>query len=181
MSTNEREARIIRCAKETFPHCRFIGKRYTPADYVNGNFAVHWGEWFEKGWFDPLEALGTEAFRRVYPDADAYIGLEWMGKTADGDAFFYWIGMFLPEDTPVPEGYECIDFAFDNIGVCYVQGEESKTYGMESETYKRVIADGMKIRERDGGIYDFERYACPRFTSPDENGEVILDLCYFIE
>ncbi len=33
----------------------------------------------------------------------------------------------------------------------------------------------------DGAFWFFERYQCPRFTTPDEKGNVILDMCYFVK
>ena len=37
------------------------------------------------------------------------------------------------------------------------------------------------VTDDKGAFWFFERYQCPRFTTPDEFGNVILDTCYFIK
>ena len=66
---------------------------------------------------------------------------------------------------------EALDYA-----VCYLQGKEgsSEFYAMEThnlclEEIKRL---GLQRKEDD---WCFERYNCPRFTTPDADGNVILD------
>ncbi|MNC80376.1 hypothetical protein D3C75_1331520 [compost metagenome] len=50
----------------------------------------------------------------------------------------------------------------------------------EGECYHKLVDNGIDvISEADGGFYFFERYACPRFTTPDEKGEIILDIGFF--
>jgi hypothetical protein len=70
-------AEITKTHKEHFPSLRFIGKRYTNADRVDGGYGAYWREWHEKGWFAPLEALpalpngmetGYIGFMRNSPD-----------------------------------------------------------------------------------------------------------------
>ncbi|MGB4438884.1 MAG: hypothetical protein WBJ13_06595 [Sedimentibacter sp.] len=41
----------------------------------------------------------------------------------DGEKFEYWIGMFMTEETEVPEGYEYVDFLTSNLGVCWLHGK----------------------------------------------------------
>lgn len=177
-----KEYKIVKCCKEDFPKTRFVGIRYKDSDRVNGMFGYYWGQWFEEGRFDILEKLLTDEFMNVYPDADAYIGLMKYRNGADKDYFEYWIGMFLPNNCEVPEGFEYIDLDYDAVGICWVQGKEENVYCVESECYDRMKEKNMKMKfAKDGGYYFFERYGCPRFTTPDENGEVILDIGYFVE
>ena len=35
--------------------------------------------------------------------------------------------------------------------------------------------------DKDGVMWCFERYSCPRFTTPDEEGNVILDMCFYVK
>lgn len=49
------------------------------------------------------------------------------------------------------------------------------THNMCLEALK---AQGLKRKEYD---WCFKRYNCPRFTTPDENGDVILDYGIAIE
>lgn len=47
---------IVKAFRERVPAARLIGKRYSMAEE---GAASHWGEWFENGWFLPLEMLGA--------------------------------------------------------------------------------------------------------------------------
>ena len=40
---------------------------------------------------------------------------------------------------------------------------------------------GKGYADKDGVQWCFERYVCPRFTDPDEQGNVILDMCYYVK
>lgn len=162
-------AEIVKIYKEHQPALRFIGKRYTDADRLNGSFGHKWGEWFQNNWFSPLEELGEAdnidngylGFMRCYPDYE------------------YWIGMFLPPDTKAPEGYKFIDLDAADIGVCWIKGkdEDGSIYGMHNECLKQLGENGMDNYKTltSEKAYFFERYNCPRFTEKDEDGNVILD------
>ena len=42
--------------------------------------------------------------------------------------------------------------------------------------------EGYKvISDEKGASWFFERCTCPRFTTPDDQGNIILDVCHFIE
>jgi len=42
--------------------------------------------------------------------------------------FEYWIGIFMPENTSVPNGFIHHDFPKATLGVCWVHGQESEVY-----------------------------------------------------
>ncbi len=161
---------IVNCSIEECAASRFIGRRYTPADSINGSYSHKWGEWWAQNLFAPLEKLphlpivgdSTMAAMRV----------------VDGQ-LEYWIGFFCPPDTAVPEGYEAVDVAPRRYAVCWTKGPESDLYGLENHhrCLEKLTQNGWQRAEDDWCI---ERYNCPRFTTPDENGEVILDYCIAI-
>lgn len=166
--------KIAKCYRQDFPPCIFAG-RLCPEGVTPPAF---WGEWFENGLFEPLEQLLTPEFGEAYPDTDAYVGLICL---QDGKSD-YRIGMFLPENAAVPEGYEAFPLPHRKAGVCWVQGTEDAVYGQEEACRNALAESGMKLRtEPDGALWYFERYGCPRFTTPDQNGEVILDIGFFVE
>jgi hypothetical protein len=72
--------------------------------------------------------------------------------------------------------FESADFPGGDFAVCWLHGREAtgELYGAEPHAacLARIAREGGTTIE-DG--WHFERYACPRFTTPDENGEVILD------
>ncbi len=164
---------IIKTYRQSIPATRFIGKRYGNEDRVDGMFGAKWGEWFRNGCFDALEALIPGGPKSLYEDGDAYLGMMRDGE----NGFEYWIGMFTPPDASVPEGYAHIDFPAGNLGVCWIYGKEDAVYMREEECADRLTAAGMAFT----GPWCFERYGCPRFTEPDEKGNVILDICFYIE
>ena len=164
-------AEIIKVFKEDIPTMRFIGKKYD-------NFG-HWGEWWQNGWFDLLENSmgGTDKILSVWENGGGYIGVE---RRAEGQPFEYYIGMLTPKNTPVPAGFVSIDFENLSLGTCWIYGKENEVH--DTSACKQMITEnGMKIwQDKNGAVWSFENCLCPRYTTPDENGNVILDYCYFV-
>lgn len=170
-------ATIIKTYKQNMPASRFIGKKYGDDDRVNGFFGVKWGEWFKHGWF---AILGTAAGdNTLFEDSNAYIGLM---RHSDNEPFQYWIGIFCPENTKVPEGFEKIDIPASSLGVSWVYGQEPDVYCQEPQCAEKLKEAGYLIsKDENDACWFFERYTCPRFTTPDEQGNIILDICFFIK
>lgn len=165
---------IIKTYRQNIGAMRFIGKKYGDADRVNGNFGAKWGEWHANGWFETIEKQINNHLKETYEDGDSYIGLM---RGGDNMSFEYWIGIFMPEGTSVPEGFEYIDFPAGNLGVCWVYGKENEVFMLEVKCYEKLKAERFSIITE----WCFERYNCPRFTTPDEKDNIILDICFFIE
>lgn len=165
-------AEIIKVYRESLPVLRLIGKRYTDEDRgPDGGFSRKWGEWLEHGYFSSLEAMGS------LPQSEgAYLGF--MRCQA---GFEYWIGMFFPKDTPVPDGYQYLDIAQGDIGTCWIYGREDtgELYGQKAHDMciSKIEENGWYISENP---WFLERYNCPRFTTPDDQGKVILDYCVLL-
>lgn len=171
--------RITRIYTQPFPARRFIGKKYGDPDRVNGGFGQQWGDFFANGWFDVLEHAPVSPMDEGFEDGDAYIGLM---RSRDGDPFEYWVGMFLPPDTPVPEGFEAHDFPEGELGVGWLYGPEAELYGHEPDVALKLGEEGISLKDdEDGACWFFERYACPRYTTPDAEGNVILDIGFFVK
>ncbi|HOP10579.1 MAG TPA: hypothetical protein PK629_03710 [Oscillospiraceae bacterium] len=169
---------IVRCYRQKVPASRFIGIRYGEKDRVNLGYSFQWHEWLNTNRFASLTALYTPEFLSVYEDGGAHVGLMRWKKN---EPFEYWIGMFLPAETVVPDGFDSHDFPAADLGVCWVRGSEANVYFQEENCNKQLQADGMRIvTDEQGAYWFFERYAYPRFIEPDENGEIILDICHFI-
>ena len=88
----------------------------------------------------------------------------------------------LPVDTDVPSGFDFVDMEALEYVVCYLYDKEGSSDFYTMETHDRCLdelkAHGLKRKEDD---WCFERYNCPRFTTPDEEGNVILDYGISIE
>lgn len=170
---------ITKFYSQPIPATRFIGLKYGDEDRVGGGFGSKWGEWFANDRFSKLEALLNDQLKNSYEDAGAYIGLM---RWKDGEPFEYWIGMFLPVGTEVPEGYDYVDMPEAKLGVCWLHGPEGELYCKECECAEKLGQEGYEIiSDKNGAMWFFERYGCPRFTTPDEEGKVILDICHYVK
>ena len=171
-------AEITKVYTERVPALRFIGKKYGDENRVNGGYGKQWGEWFTNGWFDVLENH-IKSPNETCADGGAYLGYM---RHKDGEPFQYWIGMFAPAETEVPEGFAHIDVPAGTLGVAWLYGKESELYHKETKCYEKLTVAGHKvITHYNGAHWFFERYVCPRFTTPDENGNVTIDICFYIE
>ena len=165
-------AEIIRTYIQEVPALRFIGKKYGDNDRINGNYGKYWGDWHSNGWFDEIINHSGKDIKTIYEDGDAYIGLM---RHYEGQ-FEYWIGIFMPERANVPTGFDYLDFSKATLGVCWLHGKENDVFFHEEECSKKLEQAGHKLDD-----ICLERYACPRFTTPDENGKVILDICFYLK
>lgn len=170
-------AEVIKTYKQRIPATRFIGKKYGDEDRVDGLFGARWGDWHQNNWFADIEnAPGSNT--TFFEDAGGCIGLM---RWKEGEPFQYWIGMFTPEGTTVPEGFQHLDLPAKTLGVCWIQGTEPDIYGKDDLVMEAFHQHGIEpVTDEEGAFWFFERYTCPRFTEPDGNGRVILDHCYFI-
>ena len=159
------EIKILEIKQESCPAARFIGKKYTDGP--------SWGEWWQNGWFDQLKTASRLPF-----NGDACLG----GVHIVDGMPERWIGMLFPVDTAVPDGFDYVDLEPLDFAVCYLYGKEGSSEFYTMETHDMCLdalaAKGLKRKEDD---WCMERYACPGFTSPDEQGNVILDYAISIE
>lgn len=166
-------AEFIKTFREEVPAMRFIGKKYP-------DFGGWWGEWFANGWFDQIESAmgGTEQILKIWENGGGYVGLE---RRCPDKPFEYWIGMFTPAGTEIPDGFDCVDFPKMGLGTCWIYGKEDEvhdTSGCAVELQKL----GINLwKDCDGGVWSFENCLCPRYTTPDEKGNIIMDYCYYAE
>lgn len=168
-------AELIRCYRQDVGALRFIGKKYGDEDRTDGGFDKQWGDFASKGWKLTLDSLPKAAFE----DGDAYIGLM---RWKDGEPFQYWVGMFLPEGTEVPDGFGHVDFPPASMGVCWLRGKEDSLYMQEGRCATRLMEEGYTIIPDDeGACWFFERYSRARFDTQDEDGNAILDIVHYIK
>lgn len=157
--------KILEVKRESCPAARFIGKKYESG--------VNWDEWWENDWFAILENNQSIPF-----NGDAYIGAV---RIVNGMPE-RWIGMLFPVNTEVPEGFLYVDMEPLDYAVCYLYDKEGsgEFYSMDTHNMclEELKAHNLRRKEDD---WCFERYNCPRFTTPDEGGNVILDYAISIE
>lgn len=164
---------IVKVYKENMPHVKLIGKRYTNKDRdETGTFSIYWQQWFREGWFDVFKQC-----RNIPKVSDDYLGV--MRMSDGGNDFEYWIGAFFAPNSNVPDEFEAVEIPAGDLGVCWLYGNEADLYGMEAynQSMAALTEKGWSISENS---WFFERYNCPRFTAPDEKGNVILDFCTYL-
>jgi len=157
--------KILEVKRESSPAARLIGKRYEGR--------ADWGEWWKNDWFAALEINPRLSF-----NGDAYIGAV---RIVDGMPE-HWIGMLFPADTEAPEGFDYVDIEPLDYAVCYLYEKENSGEFYTMETHRKCLEE-LKARhlKRKEDDWCLERYNCPRFTTPDEKGNVILDYAISIE
>lgn len=157
--------KILEIKRENCPAARLIGKRYPEAP--------NWGEWWENNWFDILEKITCLDF-----NGDAYIGA---ARIVNGSPET-WIGMLYPAGTDAPEGFDFVDIEPTTYAVCYIYDHETSGEFYTNETHEMCIEElkSMGFRPKSDN-WRFERYNCPRFTTPDDNGYVTLDYAISVE
>ncbi len=112
-----------------------------------------------------------------WENGGGYIGVE---RRAEGEPFEYYIGMLTPVNTLVPDGFVSIDFKDLSLGTCWIYGKENEVHDT-SACKQKLAENGMKIwQDEKGAVWSFENCLCPRYTTPDDSGNVILDYCYFV-
>lgn len=75
-----------------------------------------------------------------------------------------------------------MDIEPQEYAVCYLRDREGSDRFYTMDTHNMCLNElslrGYKRRE---DSWCLERYNCPRFTTPDENGDIILDYAIAIE
>jgi len=165
---------LIRFETSEMPAVRVIGKqiRYSMDALMNGDnrLPALWDQCFADGIFEPLEA----AAEHVHDPSYVGVMLDW--DKGDGD-FTYVCGMLMKPEAETPDGYVSYPIDATSVAIGYIQG------GGVQDVCGTAHADTEKALRENGHTnanmrWCMELYNCPRFTTPDENGQIILD--YYI-
>jgi hypothetical protein len=170
----EQKAEILKVYKQEVPALRFIGKKYNDNDRVNGMFGKVWMDWFQNGWFDLLRKQTDIDLKSMFEDGDAEIGL--LRYKANGE-FEYWIGLYMPENTLVPDGFVYYDFSKAALGVCRLYGDEAQVFFQDERCREKLEELGYEvIKDQEGTIWSLERGG-----APDEKGKLLMDICFYVK
>ena len=161
---------IVQIVREDTPAVQLIGKRYLATD----DFGEAWEQWWHNGWFEPLDELPG----RALINQDAYCS----AKRIVNGALEYWIGMFFEPSVHAPGGYESVHLGPMSFAVCWLRDQEGSPdltgLPAHNQCLEAMAKQGFRRKEDD---WCFERYQCPRYTTPDAEGRVILDYGIAIE
>jgi hypothetical protein len=162
---------IKKVYKQSIPAFRFIGTKHI------GNFnGLHKDDWDN---IAKIEKSIGKPLNEIYEDGDAYCVLV---KEQDEKWVEWYFGIFCPIETEVPDNTFYRDFSQSMLGVCWIYGQENDVTGRFNECKQALKNEGFDFsKDEDESIWYFERDTCPRFTTPDEKGNVISDYCFIIE
>ena len=174
MCSSDLMAKLAKFEIIDLPKTYVVGKSLKVSDEscMSGEnpMPAFWGQCFEEGLFGVLEQQ-TEF---IYDDA--YVGLMCDWGTGDGH-FTYIVGMPMNEGASVPDGCVIREIPASKVAVGWIQGKEGpELYGNEHQLTDAALKEAG--HSGDNAKWCMELYNCPRFTTPDENGEVIVD--YYI-
>ena len=162
---------IKKVYQQELPALRFIGKKCIETSETE-NILNLLDNWQLNGWFDDIEKQSGKDLKTFFDGGDSYINLV---RKKDGGNFEHWMGMFMPEGTNVPEGYEALDFPKMTVGVCRVYGKRDEIVNYETECRNKLKEEGFTI---DNAQWYFRRFGWRRFFEIDAYRKRMLDYCY---
>ncbi len=166
--------KLVRFEVQDQPRALVVGKeiRASMEEQAKGNnlLPALWDKCFAENAFAPLEAQAD------FIIDDAYIGIMLDFGLGDGN-FTYIVGMLLKEGATVPESYVSRTLEPCKVAVSWIQGNDTgDVCSAAHELTQKALQEAGHTCER--MQWCMELYNCPRFTTPDENGQIILD--YYI-
>lgn len=156
------------------PKIYLVGKesKYNIELHIKGDNRIpaFWDKCLADGTFPVLEKKSEHICEPAY-----------VGTTIDWDmgygTFSYICGMLFKEAVTVPDGYVMRELGAEKVGLCWIKGKNTED----------VCSNAHRLAEqaiKSNGFYPnqmkwtMELFNNPRYTTPDENGEIILD--YYI-
>ena len=156
--------------KELGPWC-IAGKAIRVEMGPENPIPAFWDACFADGTFSTLE---TQTDWVLCPD---YVGFmaDWQESS---HTFLYICGMMMKPGFSAPEGgFVSLPVAASSAAVGWIRGASTQDVCMPAHelTSKAMEEKGYTNQ---GFTWSMELYNCPRFTTPDEQGRIILD--YYI-
>jgi len=150
-----------------------VGKKfrysYEALDSGDNRLPAFWDECYQENIFAPLEAQ-TEY---VYNSSHAGVFFDW--HLGDSN-FSYIIGLLMKEGAAVPEGYSLYEIAETDTALCWVKSKSlMETRAVPWGSTEKAIQESGRSCANMKWCADVFHHS--RSTTPDANGEVILD-CY---
>ncbi len=162
---------LVHFSIEKMPAMKVVGREMRHKMGAKENpIPAFWKQCFEDKTFETIEALGAPALD------GSYVGYMTEYSKEDG-MFTYICGIFMKPDCPVPEGFVSRDVTAADVAVGWVQGPEFAIYPV-AHTLTQEGLERAKRKPDATADWCAEVYNCPRFTTKQGNGDVILD--YYI-
>jgi predicted transcriptional regulator YdeE len=166
------EPKLVKFEIKELPKLCVIGKeiRVKMAEMgTNNPIPAFWGKCMSENVFTTLEKTLGE---NIYDPA--YVGFM---KMLSEHEFVNVCGILMKPDTKAPEGFVKYDIESFTAGIGWIQGNEWDIYAVEHVLVGEAIKNAGYTYDASKG-FTIELYNCPRYTTPDENGNKIID--YYI-
>jgi AraC family transcriptional regulator len=168
--------KIVKTYKHDVPALRFIGKKYSHnknQEEVFDKILENMDNWCWNHAFNVIERQSDTDLKTFYEGGDSFAGLI---RKKDGVIFEYWLGIFMPEGTNLPAGYEMIDFPKSKLGVCRVYGKRNSIIHYDADCRKKLAEEGIECHKK----WFFLRFNWRGFFEEDKFGKRLLDYCYYL-
>ena len=131
-----------------------------------------WARCFADGTLATLEALAD------FIHNPAYVGyMDTNNGAWKGGEGRYICGMMMKPGVSVPDGFAAQTLKPAKVAVGWIKGKKNNEAAIYANahdfTEKAILEKGLK--PWGGHDWCMEVYTCPRFTTPDENGDIIVD------
>lgn len=167
-------AKLIKFEVVELPRIYLVGKelRYNMEEHMKGDNRIpaFWYKCFADNIFSILEKQPD------YILDPAYVGLMMDWDKGDGN-FSYICGMLFKEGVTVPEGFVLREIGTEKAGLSWIKGKDTADVCSNAHVLTEQAIKEAGLRS-DRMKWCMELYNCPRFTTPDEDGQIILD--YYI-
>ena len=163
---------IIQTYTQDLPALRIIGKKFTESSDDSCFKAVlaQLDNMRLNGMFEVIEKSAANS-------GDSYICL--IRKT-ENDSYEFCLGIFVPDNTKVPGGYETIDLPKSTLNVCRVYGKKNAIVRYDTECRKKLTEEGIYYHEDEAcAQWFFLRFNWRTFFEEDKFGKRIVEYCYF--
>jgi len=168
---------IKKMYRQNLPALRFVGKKYT-GNPTPWNILDLLDNWQIHNMFYDIEKRADIDYKTFFDGGDSYISLV---KKNDDGVFEHWMGMFMPQGTEVPQGYDMIDFPEMTISVCRMYGKRNEIIDYDTECRNKLAEDCFDLKNENlGSQCYFRRFNWHRFFEEDIYGKRLLDYCYFV-
>lgn len=164
-------SKLVKFEVVELPKLCLVGKelRYNMDGHMKGDNRIpaFWEECFADGVFAELEKQPEYLFD------NSYVGLMTDWDKGDGD-FSYICGMLFNKGAAVPDGFVTRELEATKAGIGWIRGKDTADICSKAHelTVQAIKENGHNC---DNVKWCMELYNCPRFTTPDANGDIILD------
>lgn len=159
------------------PDILLVGKeiRHSMKAMANGNNPIpdFWARCFQDGTFSMLEASGSALYNGAY----AGVMIDW---DQGYNSFSYVVGMLMKIGADVPPGFVSHTLDATKVAIGWIQGKDASDVSSKAYEYteQAVYAGGYRCSQMK---WCMELFTHPRYTTPDENGNITLDFYIPVE